>query len=58
VDAARITIAGTARVMIFHSKTISHELTWSGYRKEGGGVSADNHSGANSDESGVSKSFR
>ena len=31
----RITIAGAARVMILHSKTINEELTWSGYRKHG-----------------------
>jgi hypothetical protein len=52
----RITIAGAARVMIFHSKTISEDLSWSGYRKEGD-VSADKHHGENSYGSGVSKSF-
>ena len=52
----RITIAGAARVMIFHSKTISEELTWSGYRR-GDGISADKHAGAYPDAPGVSKSF-
>jgi hypothetical protein len=52
----RITIAGAARVMIFHSTTVIEELTWSGYRKEAG-VSADQHDRANPGATGVSKSF-
>jgi hypothetical protein len=52
----RITISGAARVMIFHSKTISEELTWSGYRKDGG-VSADKHDRATPGTPGVAKSF-
>lgn len=52
----RITIAGAARVMIFHSKTISEELTWSGYRKDGS-VSADKHDAVNPAPAG-SKSFQ
>lgn len=51
----RITIAGAARVMIFHSKTISEELIWSGYRKDGS-VSADKHDAVNPAPAG-SKSF-
>jgi hypothetical protein len=53
----RITIAGAARVMIFHSKSISEELTWSGYRKDGG-VSADKRDSVNSGARSLSKSFR
>jgi hypothetical protein len=52
----RITIAGAARVMIFHSKTISEELTWSGYRRADS-VSADKHTDAYRSPAGVSKSF-
>jgi hypothetical protein len=51
----RITISGAARVMIFHSKTIGEELTWSGYRREGS-VSAGKHDAANPAPAG-SKSF-
>jgi hypothetical protein len=52
----RLTIAGAARVMIFHTKNISEELTWSGYRKEGD-VSADSRVVAHPDSPSVSKSF-
>jgi hypothetical protein len=51
----RITIVGAARVMIFHSKTIGEELTWSGYRKDGS-VSVDKHDDVNPAPVG-SKSF-
>jgi hypothetical protein len=51
----RITIVGAARVMIFHSKTIGEELTWSGYRKDGS-VSVAKHDDVNPAPVG-SKSF-
>ena len=52
----RIAIAGAARVMIFHSKSLSEELTWSGYRRADS-VSVDKHTGADPATPGVSKSF-
>jgi hypothetical protein len=51
-----LTIAGAARVMIFHSKNISEELSWSDYRKEGV-VSAEKHTDAKPNSPGISKSF-
>jgi hypothetical protein len=53
----RITIAGAARVMIVHSKTIVEELTYSGYRNSGG-VSAVKRAGTNPNAVGGSQSFR
>jgi hypothetical protein len=51
-----ITITGAARVMIVHSKSISEDLSWSGYRKSGD-VSVANHVPVNPGAPGVSKSF-
>ncbi len=36
----RITIAGSAEIMMVHSKPLNEELIWSGYRKDGS-ASAD-----------------
>jgi len=53
----RITITGAARVMIFHSKTIMEELSYSGYRADGN-VQADKRNGAAPTEPGAAQSFR
>lgn len=53
----RITIAGAAHVMMLLSKPIREEISYTGYRKDGG-VSVGNHTDLNSTGRGVSQSFR
>jgi hypothetical protein len=52
----RITIAGAAHVMIFHSKSLNEELTWSGYKKDGR-FPVEKREASKSPGPGVSKSF-
>jgi len=52
-----ITITGSARVMVFHSKSIMEELSYSGYRPDGN-VQADQRNGAAPTQPGAAQAFR